>query len=203
MKGLCLGDKKLLDIASSISRNEKGLVPGELVFAYIEELLLRSDSVGSIRMHWSNIIPDGYLLCNGGLVSKTTYSRLYASRPTSGPGWGESGNSFRLPDYSSRYPRGAANGNVGVYLEDAIRNIAGGIGFYANSYAGLYSERIWGALEARSAGDEGTVRPVLNSTSGETSAGVMVEMILSANKQVPTAEENRPKTTVVNFIIKY
>lgn len=171
--------------------------------SYVTDAVLAAAPVGSIWPHWSNVIPDGFLLCNKGLVSKTTYARLYASRPTIGPGWGESGDKFYLPDLGARYPRGTNNGNVGVYLEDAIRNISGGIGLYGHSYAGLYSERVWGALEARSAGAEGAVRPVLNSTSGETSSGVTVEMILSANKQVPTAEENRPRTTVVNFIIKY
>lgn len=171
--------------------------------SYVTDAILAAAPVGSIWPHWSNVIPDGFLLCNKGLVSKTTYARLYASRPTIGPGWGESGDKFYLPDLGARYPRGTNNGNVGVYLEDAIRNISGGIGLYGHSYAGLYSERVWGALEARSAGAEGAVRPVLNSTSGETSSGVTVEMILSANKQVPTAEENRPRTTVVNFIIKY
>lgn len=205
MKFLAFGKNKLLELATGITATTKGLVSGQLVHDYITAKILEAVPVGEVCMFWGDTVPSGFLLCNGGLVSKTTYSRLYASK---GAAWTQTTDSFYLPAMAGRFPKGSngamGGGNsVGTYEEDAIRNISGGIGFYANSYAGLYAERIWGAISARSAGEEGGVRPVLNSTTGETSPGVVVEMMLSAHRAVPTADENRPKNISLLFGIKY
>jgi microcystin-dependent protein len=49
--------------------------------------------------------PDGWLLCDGSAVSRTTYAALFA---TIGSAWGYGDNSttFNLPDMRGRFPRG-------------------------------------------------------------------------------------------------
>lgn len=205
MKSLRCGDKKLLDIATSISSNEEGLVSGKLVYEYITAAILAAIPVGEVCMFWCDAVPAGFLLCNGGGVSKKTYARLYA---TKGAAWNQTADSFYLPNMTGRFPKGSngssGGGNpVGTYEEDAIRNITGAFGFYGAAYAGLYAERVWGALSAKTAGEEGGVRPVLNSTSGEMSNSVVVELGMSAGRVVPVANENRPKNISVLFGIKY
>lgn len=165
---------------------------------YVTDAILAAAPVGSIFMHWSTVLPDGFLLCNGGLVSKATYSNLYASRPTTGPGWGENGNKFYLPDFGARYPRGTNNGNVGIYLEDAIRNIYGTIAKHGGEKGSdIYQPTgAFGGIVLDKFVPNADNPRATNSTS-------MPEVSFDASRVVPTAEENRPRTTVVNFIIKY
>jgi microcystin-dependent protein len=54
-------------------------------------------------------IPSGWLACDGSLVSRTTYSRLFAVISTTfGPGDGV--NTFTLPDYRGRMSMGVGSG---------------------------------------------------------------------------------------------
>jgi hypothetical protein len=60
----------------------------------------------------SNSAPAGTLPCEGGYVSKTTYSALFSGYPLSlGTYYGDGGSTFRLPDYRGRFLRGRANGS--------------------------------------------------------------------------------------------
>ena len=49
---------------------------------------------GCIVAFMGTTVPDGYLLCNGAYVSRTTYANLYAAIGTK---YGSSGTNFRLP----------------------------------------------------------------------------------------------------------
>lgn len=60
---------------------------------------------GEIKMWAGNKIPDGWLLCDGSEVSKTTYPNLYAAI---GDLWGtpNSSSNFKLPNLKGRVPVG-------------------------------------------------------------------------------------------------
>lgn len=60
---------------------------------------------GEIKMWAGDTIPDGWLLCDGSEVSKTTYSNLYAAI---GDLWGtpNSSSNFKLPNLSGNVPVG-------------------------------------------------------------------------------------------------
>lgn len=60
---------------------------------------------GEIKMWAGNTIPDGWLLCDGSEVSKTTYPNLYAAI---GDLWGtpNSSSNFKLPNLKGKVPVG-------------------------------------------------------------------------------------------------
>ena len=72
-------------------------------------------------------VPDGWLLCNGALVSRTTYARLFAVIGTAW-GAGDGRTTFKLPDADGRVMQGATDvSKVGKYLEAGLPNITGEI----------------------------------------------------------------------------
>lgn len=72
-------------------------------------------------------VPEGWLLCNGASVSRTTYSRLFAKIGTK-YGAGNGSTTFNLPNLDGRVLQGTTNtGNVGNYLEASLPNITGHI----------------------------------------------------------------------------
>lgn len=63
--------------------------------------------VGSIVYYAANSIPIGFLKCDGALVSKTAYPRLFEKI---GYTYGGSGNNFNLPDLRGEFIRGFDDG---------------------------------------------------------------------------------------------
>lgn len=74
-------------------------------------------------------VPEGWLLCNGAAVSRSTYSRLFAKIGTK-YGSGNGSTTFNLPNLNDRVLQGTTNtGNVGNRLEAALPNITGSAGW--------------------------------------------------------------------------
>ena len=70
-------------------------------------------------------VPDGWLLCNGALVSRTTYAKLFAAIGTAW-GAGDGSTTFKLPDADGRVMQGVTDlSKVGRYLEAGLPNITG------------------------------------------------------------------------------
>ena len=70
-------------------------------------------------------VPDGWLLCNGALVSRTTYAKLFAAIGTAW-GAGDGRTTFKLPDADGRVMQGVTDASkVGQYLEAGLPNITG------------------------------------------------------------------------------
>lgn len=75
-------------------------------------------------------VPDGWLLCNGALVSRKTYSRLFAAIGTAW-GAGDGRTTFKLPDADGRVMQGVTDASkVGQLLEAGLPNITGQIQFH-------------------------------------------------------------------------
>jgi microcystin-dependent protein len=55
--------------------------------------------------------PNGWLLCGGALVSRTTYADLFAAIGTA-HGSGDGTTTFALPNYAGQFLRGRANGSA-------------------------------------------------------------------------------------------
>lgn len=72
-------------------------------------------------------VPDGWLLCNGALVSRTTYAKLFAAIGTAW-GAGNGSTTFKLPDADGRVMQGVTDANkVGQYLKAGLPNITGNV----------------------------------------------------------------------------
>lgn len=89
-------------------------------------------------------VPDGWLLCNGAEVSRTTYASLFAAIGTK---WGEGDgvSTFTLPLFHKRFAEGTTNPDeVGTYVEAGAPNITGDIIVYTamsggNSASGAFT----------------------------------------------------------------
>jgi microcystin-dependent protein len=67
---------------------------------------------GAILMWTTENAPTGWLMCNGALVSRTTYAALFAAVSTQF-GAGDGSTTFNLPDLRGAFVRGGMNGATG------------------------------------------------------------------------------------------
>lgn len=71
-------------------------------------LVSKSSITGEVRTFAGSTAPEGYLLCQGQTVSRTTYSALFSVLGTS-YGQGDGSTTFNLPDYRGTFLRGRVN----------------------------------------------------------------------------------------------
>lgn len=80
---------------------------------------------GSLVPFAGAVIPEGYLLCNGAAVSRTTYAKLFAVIGTLW-GSGDGSTTFNLPDFTDKFIEGTTDiSQVGVFLPAGLPNITG------------------------------------------------------------------------------
>lgn len=77
---------------------------------------------GSIIAFAGNTLPDGYLLCDGSQVSRTTYKELFDVIGTT-YGEGDGSTTFTLPNLIDRFLEGSST--AGSYREAGLPNITG------------------------------------------------------------------------------
>lgn len=66
---------------------------------------------GTIVPYGAGVAPDGYLLCNGSAISRTTYSALFGVIGTS-YGVGDGSTTFNVPDMQGKVPVGKGASGV-------------------------------------------------------------------------------------------
>ena len=104
---------------------------------------------GAIITFAASTAPTGYLKCNGALLSRTTYSNLFAAIGTTF-GVGDGSTTFALPDLRGYFPRGWDDGRgidtgrtFGSAQADDIISHNHGIVMYTGpagvNYAGSYA----------------------------------------------------------------
>lgn len=72
-------------------------------------------------------VPDGWLVCDGSAVSRTTYANLFAKIGTR-HGAGDGSTTFNLPDMDARFLEGTTDtGQVGTNVEPGLPNITGSL----------------------------------------------------------------------------
>lgn len=117
----------LVDALTATGEKAKGLTDNN---CFLTPLSLQSviDVIcppGMFGLFHATDVPEGWLLCNGATVSRTTYSRLFAKIGTK-YGAGDGSTTFTLPNLDGRVLQGTTNtGNVGNYLEASLPNTTG------------------------------------------------------------------------------
>lgn len=81
-----------------------------------------ADLTGMIFAFAGNTLPDGYLLCDGSKVSRTTYKKLFDVIGTT-YGAGDGSTTFTLPNLIDRFLEGSSA--AGKYLDAGLPNITG------------------------------------------------------------------------------
>ena len=84
--------------------------------------------IGSYIQFAGSQAPDGFLVCNGGAISRTTYSQLFAVIGTT-YGSGDGSTTFNLPNLTDRFLQGSSIS--GTVKDAGLPNITG----YFNPFA--------------------------------------------------------------------
>lgn len=80
---------------------------------------------GTMMAYGGKSVPDGWLLCNGATISRTTYAKLFAAIGTAW-GAGDGRTTFKLPDAGGRVMQGVTDASkVGQYLAAGLPKITG------------------------------------------------------------------------------
>lgn len=79
---------------------------------------------GMIYSFGGTTVPEGFLPCNGAVVSRTQYSRLFGIIGTTW-GAGDGSTTFKLPTFGDRYPIGSGLLTVGTLTGQSLPNITG------------------------------------------------------------------------------
>ena len=80
---------------------------------------------GVVLPFGGSTVPEGFLLCNGAAISRTTYAKLFAAIGTL-YGAGDGATTFNLPDMRDRFAEGAGGTySVGTAVEAGLPNITG------------------------------------------------------------------------------
>ena len=131
----------LVDALTATGDKAKGLTDNN---CFLTPLSLQSviDVIcppGMFGLFHATDVPEGWLLCNGATVSRTTYSRLFAKIGTK-YGAGDGSTTFALPNLDGRVLQGTTNtGNVGNYLEAQLPNIQGSFTSIGAATSGAFS----------------------------------------------------------------
>ena len=85
--------------------------------------------VGSYIQFAGSQAPAGFLVCNGGAISRTTYSALFAVIGTT-YGSGDGSTTFNLPNLTDRFLQGSSTS--GTAKNAGLPNITGSVTFHGN-----------------------------------------------------------------------
>lgn len=146
---------------------------------------------GVILPFGGSTVPEGFLICNGAAISRTTYAKLFAAIGTlCGAGDGET--TFNLPDLRDRFIEGAGSNALGTYLEAELPNITGMV----DGYLGL-SDVLAGAFSVANLS-------VANAaSSGRSYHNLSFDASLVSSIYKNNVKTVQPKSLVLNHIIKY
>ena len=195
--------KTALEVDQKLGKNDKAADSAKLGGIAADQYAKKEESaasvfVGAIIASARASAPEGFLLCDGSALSRTSYSTLFEAIGTA-YGTGDGSSTFNIPDLRGEFIRGTDGGRgvdagrtLGSAQGDAIRNITG-----ATARAGLLFSYFFST--------QGCIYAISNQ-GGSVSAGgdnKINSIGFDASRVVPTANENRPRNVAVNFYIKY
>lgn len=154
---------------------------------------LNETPTGAVQYFAMNTPPTGWLKANGAAVSRSTYAALFAAIGTTF-GAGNGSTTFNLPDLRGEFLRGWDDGrgvdsgrSFGSLQGDAIRNMTGQIKLHNNNQ---FANGVFRQLSSFGG----------NSAWG---GGTFLSAEFDASRQVPTADEARPRNVAMLACIKF
>ena len=159
--------------------------------------------IGAIYPYGGSTAPQGFLLCQGQAVSRTTYATLFAVIGTSF-GTGDGSTTFNIPDLRNKttFGVGSATGGlstVGSTTAGSLPNITGSVHpGNADVYTGIFSAT--GAFSQAVSGSANTISNV-NAQIKTTYQQATFDASKSSSMYKSTSQVV-PSSVGVNFIIK-
>ena len=156
--------------------------------------------IGHVAAYAGNVVPLGYLECNGAAVSRTTYVSLFGVCGIL-YGAGDSTTTFNLPDLRGYFVRGWAGGggvDVGRVLGSTQADLVGPItdpGHKHTDAGHTHPTNAGGSFSVAAGGDYTLV-------AGATNTGSGVADIQSSVTGITGGAETRPKNVAMMYIIK-
>ena len=148
-------------------------------------------------------VPTGYLVCNGGAVSRTDYAALFAAIGTK-YGAGDGSSTFNLPnlaDGNGRFIRaGFDDSTIGSKQADAIRNITA---TWQRSSNADYNLVRADAPKTGAFFGTGTLQTAKELGDSVSSYSGYTQLGFNASRIVPTSEENRPYNIIMLPLIAF
>jgi microcystin-dependent protein len=167
---------------------------------------------GTIQMYGGqyNNIPNGWLLCDGTAVSRSTYEKLFDIVGTQF-GVGNGSSTFNLPDLRAKFPRGATNtANAGTTGgADSVTLTEAESGSPAHNHGitdPSHSHQIGSTTSSNAQSSNNYVqrqnygRMDLGMTTGSSSTGISVNNSTATN--AASAHENRPAFLELLYMIR-
>lgn len=145
---------------------------------YVRE---RGVPAGTVNAYAGNTIPDGWLSCNGFIVSRSQFPELFRAIGTTYNTGGESGSEFRLPDLRGEFIRGLDLGR------------------------GVDTGRTLGSAQADllKAHTHGLTQSTFADTSGSDFYTQQTTGIPNGNTASTGGAETRPRNVAMYYLIKY
>ena len=117
----------------------------------VEAFIPPSVPSGTIIHYAGRTVPSGWLIANGGAVSRTTYANLFSAIGTT-YGTGDGSSTFNLPNLNGRFLEcTTSTSEVGTYKNAGLPNISGEFGYMRND-EGMYKYAT-GAFSTAGAGN--------------------------------------------------
>ncbi|HAC64989.1 MAG TPA: hypothetical protein DCF68_16020 [Cyanothece sp. UBA12306] len=135
----------------------------------------------------------GYLICNGQAVSRTTYSELFTIIGGA-YGDGDNINTFNLPDLRGRFVRGVDHG-TGRDPDANSRTASGKGGNTGDEVGSLQEDEFKSHTHIY-------FSPSFEKPPGQGSAGSTWQFSITSPTEATGGAETRPKNIYVNWIIK-
>ena len=157
--------------------------------------------VGGVIM-WggsTNSMPTGFRLCNGDVLSRTTFSALFAVLGTSHNTTGESGTEFRIPDLRDRFVVGAHADNSDTTYPQIKPGATGGS---ANAVLVAHNHEITTNDGDNNGSDGDFTAAVGDSTTNKTVSTTGKNAAGNANNSQTGTNANLPPYYALSFIIK-
>lgn len=158
---------------------------------------------GVILTFGGSTVPEGFLLCNGAAISRTTYAKLFAAIGTL-YGAGDGATTFNLPDMRDRFAEGAGTYTVGTAVEAGLPNITGSITSLVNIDDHAYDS--WSSYNTGAFAEnikEDRTGPDIGSEISSDTAFTLKFNASKYNSIYNKSNTVQPNSLIFNYIIKY
>lgn len=151
---------------------------------------------GVILTFGGSTVPEGFLLCNGAAISRTTYAKLFAAIGTL-YGAGDGATTFNLPDMRDKFAEGSGTYTVGTVVEAGLPNITGKFGRLwsetPNTFVqegALYTDKVMAATLVGGGATDGITYLQFDASRSSSIYSNSVATV-------------QPSSLIFNYVIKY